>query len=409
MKCRHCSTQLKHVFLDLGFAPPSNAYISNEDLSRPSIYYPLKVNVCERCWLVQTEDYIDAETLFSSDYAYFSSTSKSWLEHAADYSRMIINRLNLGHSSFVIEVASNDGYLLKNFVSANIPCIGIEPTSSTANAAEKLGIPIMREFFGEQLGRQLAEKSLQADLIIGNNVLAHVPDINDFARGLRFALKPDGTITLEFPHLLRLMELNQFDTIYHEHFSYLSFTTANRILKTSGLSAYDVEELSTHGGSLRVFCQKEDTGKQYIRKQVYDLMDQEEAAGMHKISYYKGFQEKVVKIKNHFLNFLIETKNDHYKVAGYGAAAKANTLLNFAGVRRDLLPYIVDRNKNKQEKYMPGSMIPIVEEKLLQQNKPDFVIVFPWNIKNEIFAQLDYIKNWGGRFVTVIPELKIYS
>src|SRR5262245_9047178 len=334
MNCRHCGAPLQHTLLDLGFAPPSNAYLSRTDLERPERYYPLKLRVCTDCWLVQAETYTSPSELFSSEYAYFSSISSSWLDHAARYADAIVRRLKLNSNSLVIEVASNDGYLLKNFVAAGIPCLGIEPTASTADAAEKLGIPVIREFFGETLGKQLALKNKRADLIVGNNVFAHVPDINDFAAGLKAALKPGGTITLEFPHLLRLIEHTQFDTVYHEHFSYLSLFTVRRIFAAAGLRITDVKQLCTHGGSLRVYgCHIEDPrpGSEAVDA----LVAAERRAGLQELSGYSDFQSRADAIKDALVTFLTEQKRAGRKVAAYGAAAKGNTLLNYAGIKPD--------------------------------------------------------------------------
>ena len=408
MNCRHCQSPLEQEFLDLGFAPLSNAFISFEELRVPELHYPLRLYVCEDCRLVQTEDYARASELFRPDYAYFSSTSASWLDHAARYSNMITDRLKLDGGSFVIEIASNDGYLLKNFVAAGIPCLGIEPTKGTADVAKKRGIPIINEFYGKKLGERLAQEGPQADLMVANNVLAHVPHINDFVKGFAVLLKPTGVATFEFPHLMRLVEHNQFDTIYHEHFSYLSFTTLVKIFEANGLSVFDVEELVTHGGSLRVFAQKPETGKQPISSNVSALLGLENAAGMNKAEYYRGFQDQANKVKNDFLGFLLDANSKGHKVCGYGAAAKGNTLLNFAGARPDLLPYIVDRNPAKQGKFMPGSRIPVVKEDMIREQTPKYVVILPWNIKDEIMHQLAYIRQWGGQFVTAVPDLKIH-
>jgi len=383
MKCRHCNSVLSQTFVDLGFAPPSNAYLSKEDLLKPEKYYPLKVKVCEECWLVQTEDYANADELFSSEYAYFSSTSISWLRHAEKYSKKIISRLNLNKDSHVIEVASNDGYLLKNFKEANIPCLGIEPTESTARAAEANGINVVKKFFGEALGKELARNGKQADLIIGNNVYAHVPDINDFTKGLKAALKPTGTITLEFPHLLRLIEGVQFDTIYHEHFSYLSLYSVNRIFVSCGLRIWNVEELGTHGGSIRVYGCHEDDSRETLPS-VGSILLKEEAFGLRKIETYKNFQLKAEKIKNDLLTFLIGQRVKGKKVVAYGAAAKGNTLLNFAGIKPDLLPVVFDAAESKQGKFLPGSHIPILCPNQIEKQGIDAVLILPWNIANEI-------------------------
>ncbi|CAD6540218.1 class I SAM-dependent methyltransferase [Paraburkholderia metrosideri] len=406
MKCRHCGQAVQQTFVDLGTAPPSNAYLREEDLHRPEVYFPLKVGVCETCWLVQTEDYAEAEALFTSDYAYFSSTSTSWLEHASRYAGMITERLSLDQNSLVIELASNDGYLLKNFVSSGIPCLGIEPTDSTADAAEKLGVPVLREFFGESVGQQLCRDNRQADLIIGNNVYAHVPDINDFTKGMRVALKAGGTITLEFPHLLRLIEQTQFDTIYHEHFSYLSLYTVSRILSTCGLRITDVEELPTHGGSLRVFgCHADDS--RVDSTAVARVLQLEKAAGLQTLETYRAFQQRVDSIRNNFVAFLIEQKKAGKRVAAYGAAAKGNTLLNYAGIKPDLLSFVCDAAVYKQNKYLPGSRIPIFAPSELMKARPDFVVIFPWNIADEVMNQTACIRQWDGKFVTAVPVLEI--
>jgi SAM-dependent methyltransferase len=406
MKCRHCGLTLEHSFVDLGFAPPSNAYLLAEDLCDPEMHYPLRVKVCHECWLVQTEDYPRAEELFNADYPYFSSTSSSWLEHAARYASMITERLQLGPQSFIVEVASNDGYLLKNFMAAGIPCLGIEPTASTAAAAEKLGIPVQREFFGEAVGRQLADEGRAADLIVGNNVYAHVPVINDFTKGLAAALKPEGTITLEFPHLMRLIEQTQFDTIYHEHFSYLSLTTVVRMFAAAGLRVWDVEELPTHGGSLRVYgCHAGAAISATDR--VDSMLKREDEFGLTRLETYTEFQKSADRVKDDFLAFLIEQKRAGRRVAAYGAAAKGVTLLNYAGVRPDLLPYACDAAGSKQGKFMPGSHIPIYSPEALRRNPADYVVILPWNIAQEVRTQLADLADNGTSFVTAVPELSI--
>ena len=406
MICRHCGSSLRHAFVDLGFAPPSNAYLTAIDLTRPEKYYPLRVNVCDQCWLVQTEDYAAADELFNRDYAYFSSTSTGWLAHAARYSEAVIQRFKLGRYSMVVEVASNDGYLLKNFMAAGIPCLGIEPTISTAVAAERLGIPVVREFFGEKLGRQLSANGKQADLVIGNNVLAHVPDINDFVRGLKAVLKPDGAITLEFPHLMRLIEDAQFDTVYHEHYSYLSLYTVDRILKQAGLQIWDVEKISTHGGSLRVYgCHAE-----YWRPTscaVADLLEEEARRGLQSLSSYLEFQTKADEVKNGFLLFLLEQKRAGKQVAAYGAAAKGNTLLNYAGVKPDLISFVCDAAVAKQGKFLPGSHIPILPPAALMAQRPDFLLILPWNIAAEVRQTNAGLAALGTKFVTAVPRLEI--
>jgi hypothetical protein len=405
MKCRHCDAQLQHTFLDLGFAPPSNAYLSEADLCKPEKYYPLKIKVCDQCWLVQTEDYAQATELFNSEYAYFSSTSSGWLTHAKIYTDKITNELYLNKQSLVIEIASNDGYLLKNFVTAGIPCLGIEPTDSTADAAQQLGIPVLRKFFGELLGKQLAEKGKQADLIIGNNVYAHVPDINDFTLGLKAALKAGGTITLEFPHLMRLIELAQFDTVYHEHFSYLSLQTVSQIFIKAGLRIWHAEELPTHGGSLRVYgCHDDDVRP--TQKSVRRILQQELQSGLQVVSTYLQFQPLANKIKDDLLSFLIEQKRAGKKVAAYGAAAKGNTLLNYAGVKPDLIEFVCDASQAKQGKFMPGSHIPIFQPSEIHNRKLDFVLILPWNIAAEVIQQNVSLKVKGVQFITAVPELE---
>ncbi|KGD86291.1 class I SAM-dependent methyltransferase [Rhizobium sp. YS-1r] len=406
MKCRHCGSALRCNFLDLGFAPPSNAYLTAADLSKPEVYFPLRLKVCEECWLVQTEDYASAESLFSAEYAYFSSASRSWLAHAARYVETITTRLGLGQQSMVIEVASNDGYLLKNFVAANIPCLGIEPTASTAEAAEALGIPVLREFFGEALGKTLADEGRSADLILGNNVYAHVPDINDFTRGLKAVLKPGGTITLEFPHLMRLIEQNQFDTVYHEHFSYLSLFTVGRIFESAGLRVFDVEELPTHGGSLRVYGCHTDDPRQ-TTDAVGLLLTEEEYRGLRTAATYAQFQVKAEQVKNDALAFLLQARREGKTVAAYGAAAKGNTLLNFAGVKPDLLSFVCDAAAAKRDKFMPGSHIPILHPDVIFERRPDYVMILPWNIAAEVRQQLASLSEQGTKFVTAVPHLEI--
>jgi SAM-dependent methyltransferase len=408
MKCRYCKAPLEHTFLDLGFAPPSNAYLTEADLNKPEIYYPLKVKVCDSCWLVQTEDYAEADALFTPEYAYFSSTSASWLDHAKHYADQMIEKLNLNRKSFVIEVASNDGYLLKNFLHRGIPCLGIEPTRSTAAAAEKLGIPVLHEFFGKALGERLAIEGKQADLIIGNNVYAHVPDINDFTKGLKAVLKRGGTITLEFPHVMRLIEQAQFDTVYHEHFSYLSLYTVSRIFATAGLSIWKVEELSTHGGSLRVFgCHQEDSRE--TQPSVSAVLEEEAVHGLQQLQTYVTFQTRADKIKDDLLAFLVEQKRAGKTVAAYGAAAKGNTLLNYAGIKPDLLPFVCDAAKAKQGQYMPGSHIPILAPERLESAKPNVVLILPWNIAEEVMQQNAFVTEQGGKFLTAIPSVKVHE
>jgi hypothetical protein len=406
MKCRHCAYELVSTFIDLGFAPPSNFYLSSEDLIRLEKYYPLVVRICTNCWLAQTLDFTTADQLFSSNYSYFSSTSLGWLDHARNYCNQIIQRLQLSQDSYVVEIASNDGYLLKNFRSMGIPCLGIEPTSGTAAVAEELGIPVLQEFFGETLAKNLADNNQQADLLIGNNVYAHVPDINDFTFGLKALLKPGGVITLEFPHLMQLIENTQFDTIYHEHFSYLSLYTVQRIFSHAGLRVWDVEQIPTHGGSLRVYgCHADDprinTGA------VENLLKYEIEKGLHSLETYTSFQASANKVKDDLLLFLIEQKNKGKVVAAYGAAAKGNTLLNYAGVKTDLIAFVCDAAESKQNKFMPGSHIPILEPDYLDKTYVDFLLILPWNISSEIMQKYSHLKMRGTKFVTAIPKIEI--
>ena len=406
MNCRHCKKPLLKTFLDLGYSPPSNAYLNKDELSHPEAYFPLKITVCQGCWLVQTEDYAEAGSLFTDQYAYFSSASKSWLDHAKSFSEEIIEQLGLTGASFVIEVASNDGYLLRNFVDAKIPCLGIEPTASTAIAAEKLNVPVFRTFFSEEVGKKLATQGQQADLIVGNNVYAHVPDINDFTLGLKAALKPGGTITLEFPHLMQLLAGSQFDTVYHEHFSYLSLMTVVQIFTKAGLRIWRVEQLRTHGGSLRIFgCHGDD--EREPEESVRGVILQELEHGLNRIGTYLDLQKRAEKIKADLIAFLVEKKRAGKTVAAYGAAAKGNTLLNFAGIKPDLLPVVCDAALSKQGKFMPGSHIPILPPQHLLELRPDYVLILPWNIAEEVLSQESALKNSGTQFLIAIPRLQM--
>jgi SAM-dependent methyltransferase len=407
MNCRHCSTPLEHVFLDLGFAPPSNAYLSAADLQAPEQYFPLKLFVCGQCWLVQTEDYSRSDELFTKDYAYFSSVSTTWLAHARSYVDMITARLGLGANSFVIEVASNDGYLLKNFVASGVPCLGVEPTDSTAAVAEAAGIPVAREFFGQDFAGKLVKSGRQADLIIGNNVYAHVPDINDFTAGMKTALKPGGTITLEFPHLMSLMRLNQFDTVYHEHYSYLSLQSVKAIFARAGLRVCDVEQITTHGGSLRVYgCHADDA--RVDGAAVARILAEEIASGLQDLATYQRFQREADKVKNKLLAFLVDANLAGKTMAAYGAAAKGNTLMNYAGVKPDLVSFVCDAAASKQGKFMPGSHIPILAPKELRERRPDYVLILPWNIADEVVKANEFVREWGGKFVVAVPALRIF-
>lgn len=407
MNCRHCKASLELSLIDLGSAPPSNAYTTDISIHAPEKYFPLRVLVCEDCWLVQTEDFTQADKLFDVDYAYFSGFSTSWLKHSKQYVNNMVGRFNLTQDSHVVEVAANDGYLLQYVKGYGIPCTGIEPTASTASAARKKGIYVVEKFFGKELAYKMADQGKQADLTVANNVLAHVPDINDFISGFSILLKASGVATFEFPHILKLINNNQFDTIYHEHFSYLSLIALETVFKKNGLQIFDVEEYPTHGGSLRIFAQRFDTGTCTVTEQTTELRKREVDAGMNSGEFYKGFQKKADVVKDRLLTFLIEAKRDSKRVVAYGAAAKGNTLLNYAGVRPDLLSYVVDKNPSKQNKYMPGSRIPIKGEEYLKDDRPDYVVILPWNLKNEVMGQLNYIKENGGKFVIVVPELKI--
>ncbi|WP_373981765.1 class I SAM-dependent methyltransferase [Achromobacter sp. JD417] len=410
MKCRHCQAELRLPFLDLGHAPPSNAYLSEAALRGPETWFPLRILVCESCWLVQTEDHAGREALFTDDYAYFSSFSSSWLAHSRRYVDAMIGRFGLGKDSMVAEIAANDGYLLQYVKDAGIACYGVEPTASTAQAARDRGIDIVQRFFGVELGDELTESGRAADLIAANNVLAHVPDINDFVSGFAALLKPQGVATFEFPHLLRMVQEGQFDTVYHEHYSYLSLTAVSRIFTANGLSVFDVEHLSTHGGSLRVFAQRLDTGKHETSAEVARTLDEEQRAGVATPVFYACFQQQAERVKNDLLAFLVELRRGGKRIAAYGAAAKGNTLLNFAGVRPDLLPYVVDLNPAKQGKYLPGSHIPIVAEARLREDRPEYILILPWNLKTEVSEQLAYARHdWNAKLVTAIPSLSIDS
>ena len=404
--CIHCDSQSLLLCLDLGHAPPSNAYIAKADVDKPELTFPLRVYVCEHCWLMQVVHSPGASELFTEQYAYFSSTSVSWLEHAKRYSDYIIEKLELGASSFVVEIASNDGYLLTNFKEAGIPCLGIEPTLSTADAARKKGIPVLAEFFGAAVAENIAVEYGRADLIVGNNVFAHVPDINDFTAGLKALLDDSGTLTLEFPHAKNLVVNCLFDTVYHEHYSYLSLHTVRKIFEKSGLKVFAVEILETHGGSIRVFgCHKHD--QREVESSVLDVIAAEESAGMTSIDTYLTLQYRAENMKNRSLEFLISERKKGKTIVAYGAAAKGNTLLNFSGIRRDLISEVFDAAEAKQGKYLPGSHIPIRRAEDIFEARPDFVIILPWNIADEVVESLDDMTKSGTRFVVFMPQLKI--
>ncbi len=407
MKCRHCGSEVVLPLVDLGSAPPSNAYLTRLTMRRPEKWFPLKVLVCENCWLVQAEAYSRAAELFNEEYAYYSSFSDAWLLHAKKYVAEMCERFGLTSASQVVEVASNDGYLLQYFKARGIPCLGIEPTAGTAASARAKGIETIEEFFGVNCAKRLWAEGRYADLMTANNVLAHVPDINDFAAGFTSLLKPQGVATFEFPHLLQMISYREFDTIYHEHFSYLSFSTVDRIFRANGLQIFDVVELGTHGGSLRVFAQRYGYGGHPITKSVDQLLQQEAVAGIRTREYYGNFQVHADSVKNQLLGFLVEAKQRGKSVVAYGAAAKGNTLMNYAGIRGDLISYVADRNPAKQGKFMPGSRIPIVEEAYLLETRPDYIVILPWNLREEVIAQLDYARAWGCAFVIAVPSLEI--
>ncbi|MDH0141541.1 class I SAM-dependent methyltransferase [Aquipseudomonas alcaligenes] len=406
MNCRGCGAHLHLPLIDLGTAPPSNAYVSAAQLDQAEQWVPLRVLVCDACWLVQTEDYRAADSLFDADYAYFSSFSSSWLAHAERYVAEMTERFGLNTQSRVVEIAANDGYLLQYVAGRGIPCLGIEPTASTARAARAKGLEIRELFFGETVGRQLAEEGWEADLMAANNVLAHVPDINDFLKGFAALLKPTGVATFEFPHLLRLMAEHQFDTLYHEHYSYLSLTAVQALCARNGLALFDVEELPTHGGSLRVFVQRA-AGVRQVSAAVGELLAREQGRGVKTKAYYASLAPAAERIKHELLRFLLQAKAEGKRVVGYGAAAKGNTLLNYAGVRGDLLAWVADANPHKQGKYLPGSRIPIVEPARIAAERPDYVLLLPWNLRDEVAQQLAYIDEWGGKLVIAVPHMQI--
>jgi len=406
MNCRFCNTRLKNQFVSLGASPLSNSFRTEEELHRMEPYYPLEVYVCDNCFLVQLDEFESPENIFN-DYAYFSSYSDTWLKHAKDYVDKMTGLINLTTQSYVIEIASNDGYLLQYFVEKGIPVLGIEPARNVAEAAIQKGIPTETVFWDTKTAKRLASEGKYADLLLGNNVLAHVPNLNDFVEGLKVLLKQQGVITMEFPHLMRLMEETQFDTIYHEHFSYFSFVTVEKVFNAHGLNIFDVEELPTHGGSLRIYaCHKEDQTK-HISRSVVDLRKKEIASGYTNINHYLSFNDKVKTVKRNILNFFIQAKENGKTIVGYGAPAKGNTLLNYCGLRTDFLDYTVDRNPYKQGRYLPGSHIPIQSPDMIKETKPDYLFILPWNIKEEIMDQMAFIKEWGGRFIIPIPKVEI--
>jgi SAM-dependent methyltransferase len=406
-RCRFCGETLRFTLVDLGMSPLCESYLSPDQVNQMEPFYPLHVYVCEKCYLVQLEEYVSPEHIFR-EYAYFSSYAVTWLQHAENYTNLMIERFKLSDKSFVVEVASNDGYLLQYFVQKNVPVLGIEPAINVAKVAIEKGVPTLTEFFGVKLAEQLKSEGKQADLIAGNNVLAQVPDINDFVGGMKILLKPGGVITVEFPHLMRLMEENQFDTIYHEHFSYFSFITAEKIFAAHGITLFDVEELSTHGGSLRIYGRHVENDALPVTDRARELHAREVNAGFTKMEYYSAFGEQVKETKRKLLEFLIEAKRQGKSIAGYGAPGKGNTLLNYCGIRTDFLDYTVDRNPYKHGKFLPGTHIPIYPPEKIQETKPDYVFILPWNFKDEIMVQMAGIRMWGGQFVVPIPEVKVY-
>ena len=405
--CRSCGAKLEHTFVDLGMSPLANSYVKPEQLNRMEPFYPLHVYVCGKCLLVQLEQFSSPADIFS-DYAYFSSFSDSWLAHAKAYVDMIAPRYGLDKNSKVVEIASNDGYLLQNFVARGIPVLGVEPAANVAEVAKGKGVNTKVLFFGEKTALELVEDGWSADLIIGNNVLAHVPDLNDFVQGLKLLLKPTGVVTMEFPHLLQLMEQRQFDTIYHEHFSYFSFLAVEQVFARHGMKLFDVEELPTHGGSLRIYAAHIDDGSKQVKVRAKELKSREERAGYGRLEHYLSFRSKVEEVKRTLLSFLIAAKQEGKSVVGYGAPAKGNTLLNYCGVRSDLLDYTVDRSPHKQGQFLPGVHIPIFGPDHISQTRPDYVLILPWNLREEVMQQMSYIREWGGKFVVPIPQVKVY-
>ena len=406
--CRSCSAPLEHTFCDLGMSPLSNSYLTADQLQQKEPFYPLHAYVCGNCYLVQLDEFESPQQLFS-EYAYFSSYSDSWLQHSRDYAQMISARLGLDETSQVVEIASNDGYLLQYFVEQKIPVVGIEPAANVAAVAEEKGIPTLVKFFGTQTANEMLDENLQADLVLGNNVLAHVPDLNDFVAGMKVILKPSGTITLEFPHLLKLIQGNQFDTIYHEHFSYFSLLAVERVFANHGMQIFDVDQLPTHGGSLRIYVQHADRQDAPVTDAVQSLRDLESESGLADLATYAAFADQVESTKRSLLKFLTDAKQDGLSVAAYGAPAKGNTLLNYCGIRRDFIDFTVDRSPAKQGHYLPGTHIPVFAPEKIRESKPDFLVILPWNIKDEIIGKMSHIREWGGKFVIPIPSVEILS
>jgi len=406
--CRFCGSTLRHTFADLGMSPPCESNLDLQQLNQMELFYPLRVFVCDECFLVQLEEYVSPQAIFT-EYAYFSSFSSLWLTHAKAYTDLAVQRFHLNQNSLVVELASNDGYLLQYFMEKGIPVLGIEPAANVAEEARRKGIPTLVKFFGQETAAELVCAGTQADLVVGNNVLAHVPDLRSFVQGMKTLLKPEAVITLEFPHLMRLMEGNQFDTIYHEHFSYFSFLTVMKIMAAFDLTIFDVEELWTHGGSLRIYVRHAQDLSHPVAERVRDLAAREEKAGFSRIETYLSFGEQIKETKRQLLSFLIGVKSANKSIVGYGAPGKGNTLLNYCGIRTDFLDYTVDRNPYKHGKFLPGTHIPIFPPGKIRETRPDYVLILPWNLKNEIREQLQYIREWGGKLVVPIPELDIFE
>lgn len=406
-KCRFCNTNLDQIFVDLGRSPLANSFLSKEMLNKDEPFYPLRTFVCKQCFLVQLEEFESAENIFS-DYAYFSSYSDSWLKHARLYVEMITKRFEFDKKSKVIEIASNDGYLLQFFKKKDIPCMGIEPASNVAKVAEEKGIPTLKKFFGTEIANELVSNGIQADLLLGNNVLAHVPNLNDFVNGMKILLKQNGVITMEFPHLLQLIDQNQFDTIYHEHFSYFSLLVVQKIFAFHGLTIFDVEEIPTHGGSLRIYARHSNTNSPAVRNNVSILLEKEKVFGLSELSVYLNFQKRIIELKKNICDFFSLAKDTGKKIVCYGAPAKGNTLLNYCGIGISHIDYVVDRSPHKQGLYLPGTHLPIKSPDQIIKTKPDYLLILPWNIKNEIIEQMNFIRNWNGKFVTLIPEVRVY-
>ena len=406
-RCRFCGAVLQHTFVDLGMSPLCESYVSLEQLNQMEPFYPLHVHVCDRCFLVQLEEYVSPDQIFS-EYAYFSSYSDTMLKHAETYTNKMIERFQLDGKSQVVEIASNDGYLLQFFVRNKIPALGIEPAGNVAKAAIEKGIPTLVEFFGLKMAQGLVEQGIQADLIIGNNVLAQVPALNDFVAGLKRLLKPQGVITIEFPHIMQLVKDNLFDTIYHEHFSYFSFASAEMVFAAHGLTLFDVEEISMHGGSFRLYARHAEDGARPVDEHVISVKTREEEAGLTSLDYYRSFEEQVKETKRKLLDFFIQAKRAGKSIAGYGAPGKGNTLLNYCGIRTDFIDYVVDRNPYKQGKFLPGTHIPIFHPDNIGETQPDYVLILPWNLKDEIMEQIFYVRKWGVRFLVPLPEVRLY-